>query len=176
MIDRICVFEDPAFRGLLPLVFTRPVYDLRCGILTLRQKIERRYGGTKVHLHVRAYLADLVRQQNPAVAVNSLDGAGCLFLNGRLVASTDLVRQIPLEGPDMLYMAGQTLVAARTSGAAYGAVRGKIPETISASAFGALPKTEVNATVIGYPWDLIKANEERSSRIFRFSPPVRRSA
>ncbi|HXX64172.1 MAG TPA: putative sugar nucleotidyl transferase, partial [Bacteroidota bacterium] len=171
MIDRICIFEDPSYRGLLPLVFTRPAYDLRCGILTLRQKIERRYKGTKLQLHARGYLADLLKQQNPGVSVNTLDGSGCLFINGRLLAGADIAKLIPLEGPDMLFMAGETLVAARTSGASYGALRGKIPETITVSAFGSLPKTDVKAKVIGYPWDLINANGEEIETDFALLAP-----
>jgi len=42
MIDRLCIFEDQHYRKLLPLVYTRPVYELRLGILTLRQKLQRR--------------------------------------------------------------------------------------------------------------------------------------
>ncbi|MFQ6617589.1 MAG: putative sugar nucleotidyl transferase, partial [Fidelibacterota bacterium] len=29
---RICVFEDEEYKNLNPLVHTRPVYNLRCGI------------------------------------------------------------------------------------------------------------------------------------------------
>ncbi|HMK39557.1 MAG TPA: putative sugar nucleotidyl transferase, partial [Bacteroidota bacterium] len=70
MIDRICLFEDQYFRRLLPLVYTRAVYDLRCGMLTLREKVRKRYPGAAVQLHARAYLADLLREQNPGTAVN----------------------------------------------------------------------------------------------------------
>ena len=39
MIKNICIVEDEKFENLLPLVYMRPVYDLRCGILTLKEKI-----------------------------------------------------------------------------------------------------------------------------------------
>ncbi len=39
MIDSILIFEDDSNHLLFPLTYTRPVYDLRCGILTLREKI-----------------------------------------------------------------------------------------------------------------------------------------
>lgn len=28
----ICLYEDAGYKNLLPLTYTRPVYDLKCGI------------------------------------------------------------------------------------------------------------------------------------------------
>ena len=70
MTDRICLFEDQFYRRLLPLVYTRPAYDLRCGMLTLREKVGKRYPGVRLSLHSRGYLADLLREENPGTAVN----------------------------------------------------------------------------------------------------------
>lgn len=158
MINRICIFEDQFYRHLLPLVYTRPVYDLRCGILNLGQKIRRQYPTVQTILHVRKYLSELVRQQNPDMNVNEIDGDGCLFLNGRLLAASDLGSQIPLTGKDALYVQGDALVAARISATSLEGVRRALPETIAASTFGDLPKTDVNVKLINYPWDLINNN------------------
>lgn len=158
MTDRICIFEDQFYRRLLPLVYTRPVYDLRCGILTLRQKSLRLYPGVQLLLHTRRYLADVLRQQNPGTKVNEIDGSGCLFLNGRLLAAADLIRQIPLDGKDVVYVEGDTLVAARVSGATLEAVRRTLPEVFVPSTFSSLPKEEIRVKQISYPWDLINNN------------------
>jgi UDP-N-acetylglucosamine diphosphorylase/glucosamine-1-phosphate N-acetyltransferase len=158
MIDRICLFEDQFFRRLLPLVYTRPACDLRCGMLTLREKVQKRYPGATVQLHARGYLADLLREQNPGTPVNTMEGEGCLFLNGRLVASADINRQIPIDGPDALYVSGETLVAARLGAGAMGAFRGGIPEFPGISTFPGLPKTDLTAKMISYPWDLVNLN------------------
>ncbi|WP_311136625.1 putative sugar nucleotidyl transferase [Hymenobacter cellulosilyticus] len=41
----VLLFDDPAIRPrLLPFTFTRPVAALRCGILTVAEKWERRLG------------------------------------------------------------------------------------------------------------------------------------
>ena len=158
MIDRICLFEDQYFRRLLPLVYTRPVYDLRCGMLTLREKVGKRYPGATVQLHARGYLADLLREQNPGTTVNQVEGRGCLFLNGRLVASGELSRQIPLDGPDALYVSGEFLLAARISGTSLDALRSRLPEFPGVSAFPGLPKTELSLKMVSYPWDLVNFN------------------
>ncbi len=158
MINRICIFEDQFYRHLLPLVYTRPVYDLRCGILNLGQKIRRQYANVQTILHVRKYLSELVRERNPGAEVNKVDGSGCLFLNGRLLAANDLVSQIQLTGKDALYVQGDTLVAARINAALPEGIRSALPETITVSTFGGLPKTEIKVKLINYPWDLISNN------------------
>jgi UDP-N-acetylglucosamine diphosphorylase/glucosamine-1-phosphate N-acetyltransferase len=158
MIDRICLFEDQHFRWLLPLAYTRPVYDLRCGMLTLREKVQKRYPGATLQLHARGYLTDLLREQNPGTTVNRVEGQGCLLLNGRLVASEELSRQIPLDGPDALYTSGEILVAARLGGRALDAYRGGLPEFPGISAFSGIAKIELSPKMVSYPWDLVNFN------------------
>ena len=41
---RLCVFEDGNVAGLAPLTLTRPVFDLRCGAVTLRERQQRWFG------------------------------------------------------------------------------------------------------------------------------------
>ena len=171
MIDRICLFEDPHIRRLLPLVYTRPVYDLRCGMLTLREKVQKHYPKTTIELHARPYLVDLLREQNPGTSVNRAEGQGCLFLNGRLVASEELSRQIPLDGPDALYTSGEILVAARLGGRTLDALRGKLPEFPEISAFPGLPKTELSPKMVSYPWDLVNFNGAEIVSDFRLLAP-----
>src|SRR5215212_10101655 len=45
MSDTVILFEDEGFRPFLPLVHTRPVFDLRCGIFTLRERLAALLGG-----------------------------------------------------------------------------------------------------------------------------------
>ena len=82
----LCIYEGAGTEKLHPLVYMRPAYDLRCGITTLRQKIARIYPGLPLALHCRPYLADLVREQNPGIAVNSLPEGDVLFVDGRIIA------------------------------------------------------------------------------------------
>ena len=158
MTNQICIFEDQYYRRLLPLVYTRPVYDLRCGILTLREKIQRQYSSTKTSLHVRAYLADSLRQSNGSVSVNALDEGGCLFLNGRLIAGRELSKQIPASGEEAIYVQGDVLIAARLRSNSRKVFDGKFPEALKPSLFPGLPRTEVETKLINYPWDLIGKN------------------
>jgi hypothetical protein len=72
MVDTICIIEGIYYSRLLPLVYFRPTYDLRCGILTLREKIQLSYPDVSIALHTRAYLADSLREKNPGVKVKRI--------------------------------------------------------------------------------------------------------
>ena len=39
MNDTLILFEDEGFRTLLPLVYARPTFELRCGMFTLRERV-----------------------------------------------------------------------------------------------------------------------------------------
>ena len=171
MIESICIFEDEYFRRLLPLVYTRPVYDLRCGIETLRQKIERLFSGARVHLHVRGYLQELVAQQNTGIPVNRVEGSRCFFINGRLLATKELADLARLDGPDAVYLNGETVVAARVSGRALDAMRNNLPETIDPARFGTMPVSTATLGEIRYPWDLVNRNGQELVADYRLTAP-----
>jgi UDP-N-acetylglucosamine diphosphorylase/glucosamine-1-phosphate N-acetyltransferase len=158
MADSICIFEDTSYKKLLPLVYFRPVYDLRCGMQTLREKIQRCYPRVPVALHCRGYLAEAMKQQNPGARVNALNNGSCLFINGRVIADKDFVAQIPLRGKDALYVQGETIVAARVSGGALQAFEGALSNVFMPPDAAGLAKQEVKVSVINYPWDLISNN------------------
>ena len=160
MVDSICLFEGIYYSRLLPLVYFRPTYDLRCGILTLREKVQHYFPNTPISLHCREYLSDLVKQQNPGVVVNDVKGKSCLFLNGRVIADSKLAQQLSTD-IDTLFVKGETIIAARVSGSKLGSLKNKLNDLFTFSDFNDLLKKEVDAKVIHYPWDLISNNGEQ---------------
>ncbi|MBX2991805.1 MAG: GlmU family protein [Bacteroidetes bacterium] len=161
MAPTICIFEDPQYVNLLPLVYTRPVYDLRCGILTLREKILRAYPKTQLALLCRPYLAEVVRRQNPGVEVNEVHESGCLLINGRLLAGTGLAKQIPIRGDDAVYLSGNTVVAVRINAGRHRSLKHDFSEVFDAEHFSELEKVQVDVNLIRYPWDLVQHNGEQ---------------
>lgn len=148
------ITEGGDSRRLLPLTWLRPAYDLRCGILTLREKILRAYDPQEYALECRPYLAEYLAEGNPDAKVNQLPGGTVLAVNGRVLWNADLARRIPLEGPDRYYRCGDQLVAARMSGDRLAALDpGKQQSQTSA-----VETEEVEATIIEWPWDLVHHN------------------
>ncbi|MBI5472229.1 MAG: GlmU family protein [Ignavibacteriae bacterium] len=159
MSHTICLFEDPQFVKLLPLVYTRPVYELRCGILTLREKIQAAYPKASTSLLCRPYLAEVVKQQHPGTQVNEVHSGNCLLLNGRILADKSLAKKIPLKGPDAVYLSGNVVVAVRMNAGGRKAVH-DLSEVLDADHFAELQRIDVNVELVEYPWQLVHKNGE----------------
>ncbi len=160
MVDSICLFEGINYKRLLPLVYTMPEYDLRCGITTLKEKIELSYPNVPLCLHCRGYLEETVKQRYPELLVNKIAGNSCLFINGRILATSNFSEYIPLDGDDTLYVNNDHIVAARVSGLKLDMIKKSLFDLFTLSDFSDLKKVEIDINLISYPWDLIKFNRD----------------
>ncbi len=73
---QICIFEDEQYLNFEPLIYSRPVYDLVCGMTTLKEKIIRAFPKEKIVLKCRPYLESFVKAENPKCKVNQLKSRG----------------------------------------------------------------------------------------------------
>ncbi len=71
LMDKICLFDDPAIRGsLLPFTFTRPVAEIRIGILKISEKWEK-LTGEKASFLTQEYLQHkFARGSESRLAIN----------------------------------------------------------------------------------------------------------
>jgi UDP-N-acetylglucosamine diphosphorylase/glucosamine-1-phosphate N-acetyltransferase len=156
---QICIFEDINYSNFEPLMFSRPVYDLVCGITSLKEKILRSYGNVKYSLHCRPYLSDIVQKDNPGISVNKIDENECLFINGRLLASDDLSEKLPLiAGEDRVYVNGETVIAAYLSGKNLEYKKNHLNDLFSVNDFNGLSVKILDLQCANYLWDLINQN------------------
>ena len=156
---QICIFEDINYSNFEPLVFTRPVYDLLCGIDSLKEKIIRSYGDVKVSLHCRPYLKEMVQHQNPKFLVNKIEDTECLFINGRLIAPENLSELLPLlPAEDKVFVNEETVIAAYLSGTHLQHKINYLKDLFSVSDFNGLPIKILNLKCANYLWDLINHN------------------
>ncbi len=114
MPHRVCIFEDKRFGNFYPLSLSQPVFDLRVGSGTLRSRLREACSAVPMTVICREYLAEITRIKTPDVAVNEpLDGKA-LFLNGRLLAMGDELRELLDALPDnALGVKGGYVVMAR---------------------------------------------------------------
>lgn len=161
MAGMISIFEDEHYSNLFPLVYFRPVFELKCGINSLKEKIERNYPDAETSLLVRSYLADVVREKGVGQLVNEIGTSQCLFINGRILADEKLSSLIPVEGEDQIYLCNGIIAAARLSGNNLSLIKDLNEKLIIPSLFPDLPKVEVNLKFINYPWDLVNNNGEQ---------------
>ena len=158
MTASLCIFEDKQYATLLPITALRPVWDIRCGIFTLREKIERAYPGAKIRLNCRTSLAPLVQEEHPDHPVNALPTDPCLFLNGRVLADAGIATRIALTGPDTVFTHGPVIVAVRASGDTLRGIGQDEAGLLDLSGISTLPQTEIACTLVRYPWDVVNAN------------------
>ena len=165
MATALCLFEDNGYRNLLPLTYTRPVYELRCGTGSLADKVRQIYNPSQVFFHCRPQLAGTLQKISSSATVNKITGDACLLINGRLLAAADLAERIPLEGDDCLYTSGDTLVAARIRGVHMKKLAQKIADGPLHRDLFAIDRTEeVDLTLITYSWDLVQHNGDQIAK------------
>ena len=165
---QLCIFEDIYFDRLEPLIFTRPTYDLICGVNSIRAKIIRAYPEIKYSLHCRPYLEQVVKNKNPLVDVNKIEDNECLFINGRILAPANMAEIVPLSGEDKLYVSNGTVVAARVSGKKLDEVKSNLSDLFSNGDFDGLTSEQVDIKHIDYIWDLINNNRSQMQSDFDF--------
>ncbi len=104
----IILFDDNSRNNLLPLTYTRPIADLRVGILTIKEKWEQWTANNAVQANIsfktQAYLSTVY----PANYTNDN-----LLINGAVLTNNELAKAIAdLKEGENLY-SGDVLVAAR---------------------------------------------------------------
>ena len=144
----LIIVEDGGYRNLLPLAYVRPVYDLRCGVITLRERIQRVYGVLAPRLHCRSYLGDLLAMQNEGLNVNSVCNEPCLIINGRVLADEQLATKVPMDGQETLYTNSDgEFVAARVSAEKASKLFAEKPEVVGKGNFDGLPCQSVDVVL-----------------------------
>lgn len=164
-MQHICVFEDSQHPHLIPLVYTRPVFDLRCGLFTTLERTIKHYPKAAIALFCRNYLSDVL-QERLTHRVNTLHTADdtCLFLNGRAILSFP----IPIEGREEIGIQDNTLVYARLKGENLKKVS---PETFLTQDVIEMLKNTVQVVgtqvpIINYFWDIVKHNKSQLEKDF----------
>ncbi len=101
---QIILFDQPLIhQQLLPLTFTRPISELRIGILTLKEKWEKRLDGN-ISYSTADYLTGKYQKKM---------GADNLFINGSVVANDAITAAINNLQMGEYLIKEETLIAAR---------------------------------------------------------------
>src|SRR3954468_5074145 len=105
------LFDDSVRNNLLPLTFTRPVADIRMGILTIREKWEKLLG-EKTSTQTEDYLS----KKYPSEFTIDTDN---LWINGSVCPNVKLIEEIKtLKVNQALFSSGIILAANSGNGKA----------------------------------------------------------
>ncbi len=156
----IILFDDSAGQTLLPLTYTRPVCEIRCGILTIREKWEK-------YLNVScSFLTSEVLR----IKYETKIAEDNILINGSVFPSASLIEEIhSLKSGEML-IHHNLLLAARLNREQVLSFR---PEGMASQ-----PKQEFTGEIlrITNPWDIFSLNGIALEEDFKLLTKGRKSA
>ncbi|GBD90289.1 UDP-3-O-[3-hydroxymyristoyl] glucosamine N-acyltransferase [bacterium BMS3Abin04] len=166
----ICIFEDSGFKNFQPLTYTRPIYDLRCGIFTLKEKILNYLKSSNVILLTREYLADDQKTKNPGQNVNKFPAEldNCIFINGRLLVDNNLADKIIALRTNQMLVSNNEIAAANLDKAQLNKISNDFKEIENLVSSDGLSKIEIDATLVHYAWELVNNNGDEIRKDFNF--------
>jgi UDP-N-acetylglucosamine diphosphorylase/glucosamine-1-phosphate N-acetyltransferase len=138
-------FEDGTRTALYPLTYTRPVCEIRIGILTIREKWERLLQARSSFL-TSPYLQEkfplVTEQQN-------------LLINGSILPTFALCEEIKRLKPHEVLVEGETPIAMKLDAAGVQAIQqGGFPDGVTTVA------TEQRFLKIDHLWDIFRLNDQ----------------
>lgn len=151
---QIVLFEDQSFQDLLPLVYFRPVWDLRCGAVTIAEKTATMLQKKPLKA-CRDYLTDSAVE--PADRVDFEESADMLWINGRWLIDSDQTGLLKDLQTGVALYNERTLLAVKMSPQEMQAYM-KAGTIDSAKIGKNLPKQAVQARIINYLWDAVNLN------------------
>lgn len=155
----IILFDDKAHQTLRPLTYTRPVANLRIGILTIAEKWSKHIG-IDFSYHTEAYLAEKFPQKTEDRN---------LFINGAVCPDEQLLEAIyELHGDEALKYNGQLLAVKLSQSDA---------ESFDPSTdFGSEVNYDGEPLMIKYPEDVFRLNDIELRKDFQLLTKGRTSA
>ncbi len=170
MMLRLVVFEDDYFSNFLPLAYSRPVYELRVGILTFLDRLLKVLNFKSAFLFTRDYLSKVEAERRAGFHVNSPDNIDddALFVNGRLVVNENsmLILERLMRGGSRVVLSedGSSIIAAKLK-------RNQALDVLSGSSGGLVTRgcflklkpavdfiKTSNISMVCFLWDLIDYN------------------
>jgi len=173
---KIVLFEDSGFENLYPLTYLRPVFELRCGAFTLKERIERKFPDATLYVETREALKELATEsygESRANNPNALRPDDDILLVNAGAILTCPSESYPGQDRIALNADGELVWAFLKKETVAGMQAGSAAE-LAQKATEALPSCTTEDILVRYPWDLIEENAEQIARDFRdfFQPAV----
>jgi len=160
-MENIILFDGEVRTALLPFTWTRPVAELRLGILTIREKWERALGGTASFI-TEEYLSD---KYPISMAEDNY------IINGAILPTPELVERIRALDVNEAYVYADELVAARIDKAQFD----KLLEEEEVEELTSYELEEVELLQVRNLWDIFLLNDRAIRLDFELLTHGRRS-
>ena len=160
---RLVLFDclTPQRINFHPLVLSRPIFELRCGMTALGDKMVAKVGASDVACFVPPYMAEAYRAKTgrPVNDAATLNGDDLLLVNGRVKAAEFAV---VAAGPSQVAVdpRGEVLYA-RIAKGDLGKLKADSIDALLDSAQTVLPAARELPAAWNYTWDLVLANPQQ---------------
>jgi UDP-N-acetylglucosamine diphosphorylase/glucosamine-1-phosphate N-acetyltransferase len=142
----VILFDDPTIRiNLLPLTFTRPVADIRVGILTIREKWEK-----MIHSSTSSKTEDYLSIKYPTEYTIDTDN---VWINGAVLPNSDLLEEIKMLQPQQVLLKGDMIIAINS-----GNEQVYPAHALTHDSFVKMDMLS-EITLISVPWDIFSKND-----------------
>ena len=165
---RLILFDshEKARVNFYPLVLNRPLWELRCGMTSLGEKLISRIGASDLAYFVPEYMADAYRAKvdRPVNDVSVLGGDDLLVVDPRVKAES---LKVPGRGPSEVGLDDEgSVVYARIAKGDLAKLATDDIAKFMGSAKAHLPTVKSALPTWRYTWDLILANTEQITADF----------
>ncbi len=160
---QLLLFEDKFCHAFHPLTLTRPVDDLRIGVLTIREKWQRALKATATTRNLREVLHGVF----PAPSLDP--ERDCYLVNARLLPEPRIIDKITSLQPDEGLASGDLLLAGRISGKKGNSWKTEFP--VNPGSQLKLRSFEPEKIITGI-WNLFKMNGDEIRRDVKLLDPV----
>jgi len=155
---QLVVFEDEKYEQLHPLSLTKAVFELKCGMTSLIEKIRRMYPAHEICYFVRDYIVPTFKKRFPSDPVNdirSLLATDILIINGRCLFIDTPSDLLPEEG----WVGENNHIAfAKIRRETLSEFHGDNLEALLDFIKSKTKQVHLDYKIISYPWDLIHYN------------------
>lgn len=141
----ICIYEGNFGRNFGPLVDLRAIFEFRCGVSNLLEKIRKFYPQEKFVFWVRDEIAEVVAERYPEALINVPVGAPVLFLYAGVI----FYEPVPVQGAEEKFISHGKTIGLRLNRPTGRKVLPKLK---------GVQKKGVSAEVVLYPWDIVRLN------------------
>jgi UDP-N-acetylglucosamine diphosphorylase/glucosamine-1-phosphate N-acetyltransferase len=163
---RIGIFEDNGYSNLQPLTYIRPVFDLRCGMYLLREKIEKKMADYTIDYFVRNSLQDLMVEKYPDKKINQFTDDDYLFLNGRVVFNSNFLTDFNTPLKSTVYNIEDSIAAAFIKQADLNQLTKDQNGILNFDSFSEKHDLTGQAKPLKYSWDFVHENSDEISKDF----------
>ncbi len=156
----VIIFEDYGWRNFLPLVYWRPVCELRCGRYPLMDRVRTDLEIKKVGLWVRDEIAPITEKRYQLL-VNQPARPGTVLVNDRwLPLSANVIGQIEAAPSPGVGMVDDQVAFVRCDEVLAGKLnpRAMLNDDQLRDILKPVPQVGAKGLMLSYPWDLITYN------------------